>query len=387
MKQTTILQVLPSLVSGGVETGTLDLAKALVKQGYRSLVVSSGGPLVKTLEAQGSQHIQLAVHSKNPFTIWLNSRKLARLIERENVDLIHGRSRAPAWSALWASKLTEIPFIATFHGVYGHQNALKRWYNSVMLRGQHSIAVSRFVAKHIETIYPKYRHKIKLILRGIDIQAFAAKQTQALDELKDAWQLPDDKQIIILPGRLTRIKGHSILIEALETLPQRDFFCLFIGDEPGKEHYKQELERMIADKGLLANIKFTGNCAKMASAYSLADLVISASTKPESFGRVACEAQLMQRIVIATNHGGSQETISPALRPLMCKPNDSASMKQAIEQALALSQETRQKLGAEAAVYIRENFTLDKMCRDTIALYELELCKRSSSENVSRNLK
>lgn len=374
MRQKTILQVLPSLVSGGVETGTLDLAQALVKQGYRSLVVSSGGPMVKALEQQGSKHIEFPVHSKNPILMWWNSRKLAKLIKTQKVDLIHARSRAPAWSALWASKQSNIPFVTTFHGVYGHHNALKRWYNSAMLRSQHVIAVSKFVQQHIEEVYPTFNTKTKLIFRGIDLDRFELEEAQlAAKQLKTAWSVPEGKNIIMLPGRLTRIKGHQVLIEALAKLPHRNFYCLFVGDEPGKDAYKQELEALIAEKGLQAHVKLTGNFDNMPAAYALADLVISASVKPESFGRTACEAQVMQRMVVATNHGGSQETISPPYKSLMCKPRDSSSMAAAIERALAYSKDERTRQGIEAAAFVKENFSLSQMCRDTIALYELEL--------------
>lgn len=373
----TIMQVVPSLVSGGVETGTLDLARNLVEKGYRSIVVSSGGPLVGQLEKQGSQHISLPVHSKNPLLMLLNSRKLAKIVETESVNLIHARSRAPAWSCLWASKLVNIPFITTFHGVYGHQNGLKRWYNSAMLRSDKTIAVSEYVKNHIASVYPRFSHKVKLILRGIDLERFDRETTQNNEQqLRADWHLPENTNIIVLPGRLTRIKGHTVLIDALSKLQNQEFVCLFVGDEPGKDGYRKELESFIASKGMQDKFRFTGNIMDMPSVYKLADLVISASIKPESFGRIACEAQLMESIVVASNHGGSQETISPALRPYMCQPKDVVSMTHAIEKALQLNHEDRLALGAQAADYIRTHFTLDRMCQETIALYELELSKQ-----------
>jgi glycosyltransferase involved in cell wall biosynthesis len=366
----TVLQVLPSLVSGGVETGTLDLARELVKQGYRSVVISSGGPLVKMLKEQGTEHLTLPVHSKNPFLIWLNSRRIRKIIEKENIDLVHARSRAPAWSCLWATRNKKTPFITTFHGVYGHQNKLKRWYNSAMLRSDHTIAVSHYVENHIRDTYPHLGENVSTILRGIDLNSFKLEEAKfRAKNLRSEWNISPESKIIMLPGRLTRIKGHRILIEALSKLTRSDFFCLFVGDEPGKEHYKQELISLIQEKNLQDKVKFTGNCNDMASAYLLADVVISASIKPESFGRVACEAQLMHRLVVATDHGGSQETISPCLRRYMCKPNDAQSMADAISKALSLDEQEQIQIGDSAAEYVRKNFSLEKMCQDTISLY------------------
>ena len=286
-KKLRILQVLPSLVSGGVERGTLDLCRYLIQQGHEAWVVSSGGPLVKTLEDLGAKHIELNVHSKNPFIIWKNSQTLRRLIEKHQFDLVHARSRAPAWSCYWASKKENIPFVTTFHGRYGHQNNLKRIYNSVMLKGDTCIAVSQFIESHIKTIYPDHHTKIKLIPRGIDLATFSSSQAckERAIALRQEWNIAKHDKVIILPGRLTRLKGHQTFLEAIAQLKElSSAHCLIVGDEPGKDHYQQELQAFIDKQNLAKIVKFTGNCFDMPAIYQLADIVISASIKPESFG-------------------------------------------------------------------------------------------------------
>jgi glycosyltransferase involved in cell wall biosynthesis len=374
MSKLNVLQILPSLVSGGVETGTLDIASALVQQGHRAIIVSSGGPLVEPLEQLGAEHIQLPVHTKNPFLIWKNAKRLAHLIKSLNINIVHARSRAPAWSAYWATKRTNTTFITTFHGMYGHQNALKKWYNHVMLRGDMTIAVSDFIEQHIKQTYPCYPAAIKTIYRGIDTQRFDPNMV-SLGEcalIKKQWGVDQNKPIIMLPGRLTRLKGHEVFIRAIAKLNRNDIICLIVGDEPGKDHYRNELLALIKQLKLSSTIKLVGDCRHMPAAYKLSDIVISASTKPEAFGRVSCEAQLMNCLVIATKHGGSLETISPKLRPLMCLANDIDSMANSIKQALNLSLEEKSQTLKLAQSFINENFTLEKMCRDTLDVYELE---------------
>lgn len=376
-KKLRILQVLPSLVSGGVERGTLDLCQHLIEHGHEAWVVSSGGPLVKPLEDLGAKHIKLNVHSKNPFTIWKNSQTLKQLIQEHQFDLVHARSRAPAWSCYWASKKTKIPFITTFHGQYGHQNKLKRIYNSVMLKGDACIAVSKFIESHIKTVYPQHHTNIKLIHRGIDLATFSQSKTSKVNALalREKWNIAKDDKVIILPGRLTRLKGHQTFLNAITQLTELDsIHCLIVGDEPGKEHYQQALQAFIDKQKLTQKVQFTGNHYDMPALYQLADIVISASIKPESFGRIACEAQAMGCLVIATKHGGSLETIAPAQQQFMCEVKDSESMANSIKKALDYYGDKKQhelsKITESSRAYIEENFSLKKMCGDTIALYQ-----------------
>lgn len=376
-KKLRILQVLPSLVSGGVERGTLDLCNHLIEKGHEAWVISSGGPLVKVLEKMGAKHIQLNVQSKNPFKIWKNSKVLSQLIQKYQFDLIHARSRAPAWSCYWASQKAKIPFITTFHGQYGHQNSLKRAYNSVMLRGDACIAVSQFIETHIKTTYPQHHTNIKLIHRGIDLKTFTQNQKskENASSLRKQWNISEHDTVIILPGRLTRLKGHQTFLEAITKLKRQDSIrYLIVGDEPGKDHYQQELQAFILQHKLANKVQFTGNFYDMPAMYQLADIVISASIKPESFGRTACEAQAMGCLVIATNHGGSLETISPMQQQFMCEVKNSESMARSINKALNYCDEEyrqeRSKINECSRSYIEKNFSLDKMCSDTISLYQ-----------------
>ncbi|MFT6904550.1 MAG: glycosyltransferase involved in cell wall biosynthesis [Oleiphilaceae bacterium] len=373
-KKLRILQVLPSLFSGGVERSTLDLCRYLVDQGHEAWVVSAGGPLVEALEIAGAIHVTLPVHSKNPLTMWKNSFALIKLHQQQSFDIIHARSRAPAWSCYWASKKICIPFVTTFHGQYGHQNSFKKMYNGVMLKGDVCIAVSEFIASHITEIYPQHKTKIKLIREGIDLVSFSHNSPSvSISDLKAHWAIDNNHTVIILPGRLTRIKGHQIFLEALSQLKDASISCLIVGDETGKDHYQKELQEFIAAHQLSSIVKFTGNYYDMPAMYALADIVISASIKPESFGLIACEAQAMGCLVVATKHGGSLETIAPCQKQFMCEIKDSLTMAQAIKHAIDYcdinNQNLKQKIQIESREYIEQNFSLERMCQETLSLY------------------
>ena len=367
-----VMQVLPALISGGVERGTVDIAQALIKKSHQAIVVSSGGPMVAQLEQLGVLHITLPVHSKNPLTIKRNAGRLKQLIIDHKVDVIHARSRAPAWSCFWAARATNTPFMTTFHGAYGHQNCLKRRYNSVMLKSATTIAVSNFIAQHITEIYPSHPQHIQVIPRGIDTQLFSPSNTlnDRADILRKKWRIPTNKTVIMLPGRLTRLKGHTILIKALSQLPDSNFICLFVGDCHGSARYQQELETVINQYHLEKVIFLTGGCDDMAAAYHLANIVVSASTKPESFGRVTCEAQVMDCLVVATNHGGTKEVLAPSQQCFLCEPNNTDSMTQALKKALTTDKQVLNTIYKESRKYIEANFTLDKMCQATLAIYQ-----------------
>lgn len=380
-KPLKVMQVLPSLISGGVETGTIDIASALIKAGHRAIVVSSGGQMVSQLEQMGAEHITLPVHSKNPFIMWKNARTIKQLISDEQIDIVHARSRAPAWSCFWATQPTKTPYITTFHGTYGQKGRIKRWYNSIMLRSDITIAVSNFIAEHISSIYSettkklKPSHKVQVIHRGIDTHKFNFQNTlpEEILTLRKNWNVPDSNIVIMLPGRITRWKGHVFLIEALANIKQDNITCLMVGDNKGKDHYLEELNTLIQNHHLEDSIKIGGGCNNMPAAYCLADIVISASTDPEAFGRVACEAQAMERLIIATRHGGSLETIAPEQQHLMCDISDSKSLENSIRSALILCQEinkdTRASIVKASRQHIEINFTLELMCQDTLALY------------------
>jgi glycosyltransferase involved in cell wall biosynthesis len=388
-KTLNIMQVLPSLVSGGVETGTIDIARALIEAGHRAIVVSAGGSMVSQLNEMGAKHITMPVHSKNPFVIRKNARILKQLILGEGIDAVHARSRAPAWSCYWATKLTNTPYVTTFHGTYGHQGRLKRWYNSIMLRSDMTVAVSNFIAEHITSIYSdfvkKTKHENKIIHRGIDINKFdpEALTSERKLQLRKLWNVPEDHLVIMLPGRITRWKGQTFLIEALAKIQQDNITCLLVGDNKGKDHFVNELETLIHSHKLQNRIKLVGGCSDMPAAYSITDIVVSASTDPEAFGRVACEAQAMECLVIATKHGGSLETIAPEQQHLMCKVSDSESMAKSILTALVLTQEENNKkkhsVVSASRHYIEQHFSLELMCRDTLSLYQRVIDNKTAS--------
>ncbi len=383
------MQVLPSLVSGGVETGTIDIAKALVTADRKAIIISAGGQMVSQLDAIGARHINLPVDSKNPFVIWKNAQTLKQLIHKENIDVIHARSRAPAWSCYWAARSTKTPYITTFHGTYGHHSRIKRWYNSIMLRSDITIAVSNFIAEHIKYTYSDFllnsthQHKIKVIHRGIDTDKFNPDNVslERTAQLRLRWNIPENDLVIMLPGRITRWKGQVQLIEALANIPMENITCILVGDNKGKDHYVNELNNLIREHKLETQVKLVGGCNDMPAAYSLADIVVSASTDPEAFGRVACEAQAMKCLVIATKHGGSLETIAPQQQHLMCKVSDSEAMAQSMRNAIELcreeNQSRKQAIMNTSRHHIEQRFSLDLMCKTTLALYDQVIANKT----------
>ncbi|MGB0671240.1 MAG: glycosyltransferase family 4 protein, partial [Rhodospirillales bacterium] len=307
----TVLQVLPTLEmgGGGVERGTCEVAGAIVEAGGRALVASTGGTLEHELRRQGGELIQLPVDSKNPLVMYKNIERLAEIIRREKVEIVHARSRAPAWSALHAARRTGKHFVTTFHGTYGRQGLFKSTYNSVMGRGERVIAISRFIAGHIRQYYGVPADRIRVIHRGVDLARFDPKvvSAQRVVQLANQWRLTEGLPIVMLPGRLTRWKGQTIFIEALAKLGRQDIRAVIVGSDQGRTDYRQELENLIIRHGLAGVIRLVDHCPDMPAAYMLADVVVSASTEPEAFGRVVPEAQALGRPVVATDHGGARE--------------------------------------------------------------------------------
>ncbi len=366
-----VLQVLPGLGHGGAERSTVDVAAALVAAGGRAIVASGGGPLVPELERAGATHVALPAQSKNPWVMARNLGRLTQIIGQFGVDIVHGRSRAPAWSAWAAARRTGRPFVTTFHGTYNFGNPAKRWYNSVMTRGDRVIANSRFIADHIRANYRVDAARLRVIPRGIDLARFDAERIagERLDRLAQAWELPEGAPVVMLPGRLARWKGQAVLIDALGRLGRRDLRCLLVGAEQGRGGYRRELEARARRLGLQAVVRIAGHCDDMPAAYLLADVVVSASTDPEAFGRVAVEAQAMGRPPIATAHGGAAETVIDGETGWLVPPGDAEALAGALERALALGQAAREALAGRAIAHVREHFGRDLMCARTIALY------------------
>lgn len=370
--QPTILQILPELRSGGVERGTIEIAEALAVAGWRSLVVSAGGPMTEQLKRVNASHIELPVQSKNPFTILRNARRLEEIIKTHEVDIVHARSRAPAWSAWMATRNTQTAFITTFHGVYGLENNWKKKYNEVMVRGERVIAVSNFVAEHILSNYPCDPEKIRVIHRGADVERFRPELASGprIMQLAQSWHLPEDKPVILMPGRITRWKGQHVLLEALHKLPHRNFVCILLGESGHHTGYKQELEAMIEQLDLVGHARIIPPTTHMVDAYALAHMVVVPSIEPEAFGRVPVEAQAMGKPVITTDHGGACETVEHGITGWRIKPNDADALADAIQQVLNLPAETLQQMGETSRQRVCEHFSTAAMCNKTLDLYE-----------------
>ncbi|MEE4210503.1 MAG: glycosyltransferase family 4 protein [Parvularcula sp.] len=380
---TTLLQVIPKLIGGGAERTTLEVAQAFVEAGGRSLVVSSGGGMVGELEAQGSQHVAMPVESKNPLVISANASALADLIEREGVDLVHARSRAPAWSALKAARRTRRPFVTTYHGVYKAKDGLKRLYNSVMVRADAVIANSAFTAAHIQSEYAGQRYfdpsLVTTIPRGADLSRFdpAALDTQGMPSQASLF---GEGLKVVLPGRFTPWKGQEVLIDAASILAReghRDAFSfLLIGRMDEKPGYVEELRARIKTLGLEGSVRLADATDDMPTLLRAADVVVSASTEPEAFGRVAVEAQAAGRPIIASAHGGALETVIDGETGYLVPPGEAEALAKALLAVNHLGQEGREGMGRRGMAHARGTFTTEAMTAATLAIYARVLADR-----------
>lgn len=367
-----ICQIIPELSAGGAEQGCIDVATGLKKANCGSIVISNGGTRVPELLRGGTKHISLPVHSKNIITAWQNFNALKKIIDTENINIIHARSRAPAWSAYYAASAKRIPFMTTCHAPYNiKNNEWKRKYNAIMARGARVIAISEFVRDYLIHNYEIDESIIRLIPRGVDVQKFHPSLVTAerLIKLSNQWRVPDGARIILLPGRLTRWKGQSVLIEAMAKIKQNDLFAVLIGSDQGRTEYRSELETLIRDKNLEHRVRLMDHCTDMPAAYALSTIICSTSTEPEGFGRISIEAQAMGRMMIATNHGGSKETIINEKTGWLVKPNNSDELAQSIDHILKLSDEERNEIAINAFNHIHAHFTKDLMVQKTLDVY------------------
>ncbi len=362
----TVLQVLPALVAGGVERGTLEFAEAVVGAGWRALVASAGGPLVGPLERLGARHVTLPLGRKSPLGIWRNAAALERLVRAEKVDIVHARSRAPAWAALLASRRTGAHFVTTYHGTYNEGWPGKRLYNSVMARGERVIAISEFIAKHVRERHGVECPRLRVIPRGVDPARFdpAAVPPERVAALREAWKVPEGRPVVMLPGRLTRWKGQTVLLDAAARLPD-DLLVLLVG-EGG---LRRTLAKQAARLGIAERVRFCGHADDMPAALLLADLVVHASTDPEAFGRTVIEAQAMARPVVASDLGAPRETVEEGVTGWRVAPGDPEALAAAIRRALRTPAHLRAAMGGQARAAVLERYTKRAMQDATLALY------------------
>lgn len=370
-KAPVVMQIIPALGTGGAEQGCIDVAAELVRSGAKSIVVSHGGHRIPEILRGGSIHVDLPVHSKNPFVMWRNIARLRKLIREHDVDIVHARSRAPAWSAWKAVENTRARFMTTCHAPFNISGDVKKFYNSSIARGERVIAISNYVREYLLKNYEIEDRNIRLVHRGVAIEKFhpnAVAPTHLIKLSKD-WRLPDGCTIVMMPARVTRWKGHLVLVEAMAKLKRDDVFCVMIGDDQGRSEFTAEVETAIQEKGLEGRVRMVGYCGDMPAAYMLANVVVSASTDPEGFGRVPIEAQAMGRPIVATNHGGAMETILPGETGWLVEPGNAEELAKAIDEALAMTPEQRAYMATHAMMHIAENFTRSRMVDQTMDVY------------------
>ena len=373
-----ILQVIPKLGYGGAETGCFDLAHFLSENGCKSYIVTSGGPLLKYINKKKVTVLRLPVQSKNPILILINSLILSIIIFFLNIDIVHARSRAPAWSSLIATIITRRKFVTTFHGTYNFKSNLKKWYNSVMVRSDLIIAGSNFIFSHIQENYTKYLkdQKFLVIFRGINTEYFNPKKIKESDKilLKKNWKIEDKKKVILLPGRLTYWKGQELFIESLsilkKKLPALDFVAVILGSDQGRKIYKKKLVRLVEQYRLNNSVIFVDHLELMPIAYEISDLVVSSSVEPEAFGRVSVEAQSMEKPIIASNIGGSNETIINDKTGFLFEAGNPNKLGEKLVEVLNLSEVTLNGIGAEGRKNVIIKFNVEKMCNSTYSEYK-----------------
>ena len=374
-----VLQVIPKLGYGGAETGCYDIAHYLPENNCESFIVTSGGELLKFVDKKKVKVIKLPVNSKNPLLIFFNSLALIWIILYNNISIVHARSRAPAWSCYLATILTGRKFVTTFHGTYNFKSKLKKFYNSVMVKSDLIIAGSNFIFSHIKENYSKYfdvNKRLRVIFRGINVDYFDPTTKIESDEKKllKQWEIEKDKKIILLPGRLTSWKGQELFIEAINLvnieLGYEAFYVVILGSDQGRDLYKKKLTRLSEQFRMNNQVRFIDHCKDMALAYKISDIIVSASTEPEAFGRVAVEAQSMEKPIIASNIGGSNETIIDEKTGFLFDSGNSKSLSQKILKLLYLDETSLKLIGTEGRKNVIKKFNVEKMCFSTYSEYK-----------------
>jgi len=374
-----VLQVIPKLGYGGAETGCYDLAHYLHENNCSSFIATSGGDLIKFIDKKKVKLFRLPVHSKNPLIIIFNTFALVFIILVNGISIVHARSRAPAWSCFFATKITRKKFVTTFHGTYNFNNSIKKFYNSIMVRSNLIIAGSNFIFSHINKNYSKYlgaKKKLLVVFRGINVDYFDPSTTTETQEkqLLIDWQIDKSKKIILLPGRLTSWKGQESFIEALSLVNKElgydSFYGVILGSDQGRNVYKKKITRLVEQHRLTNQLKFIEHCKNMPVAYKISDLIVSASIEPESFGRVAVEAQSMKKPILASDIGGSNETVENGKTGFLFEAGNPISLSNKILEILKLDESTLKSMGNEGRKNIIKKFNVEKMCFSTYSEYK-----------------
>ncbi|MDC0947531.1 glycosyltransferase family 4 protein [Candidatus Pelagibacter sp.] len=374
-----VLQVIPKLGYGGAETGCYDLAHYLHENNCTSFIATSGGNLIKFIDKKKVKLFRLPVHSKNPLIIIFNTFALVFIILVNGISIVHARSRAPAWSCFLATKITRKKFVTTFHGTYNFNNSIKKFYNSIMVRSNLIIAGSNFIFSHINKNYSKYlgaKKKLLVIFRGINVDYFDPSTTTETQEkqLLIDWQIDKSKKIILLPGRLTSWKGQESFIEALSLVNKElgydSFYGVILGSDQGRNVYKKKIIRLVEQHRLTNQLKFIEHCKNMPVAYKISDLIVSASIEPESFGRIAVEAQSMKKPILASDIGGSNETVENGKTGFLFEAGNPVSLSNKILEILKLDESTLKSMGNEGRKNIIKKFNVEKMCFSTYSEYK-----------------
>ena len=374
-----VLQVIPRLGYGGAETGCYDIAHYLAEQNCGSYIATSGGDLLKFVKKSKVKVFKIPVHSKNPLIIILNTIMMTFLILIKKINIVHARSRAPAWSCYFACLITNTIFVTTFHGTYNFKSKLKKFYNSIMLRSKLTIAGSNFIFGHINDNYSEYltKHKkLRVIFRGINVDYFNSKNISILkqEKLKREWSIEPNKFIILMPGRLTYWKGQEKFIEALNILIEdynfTNFHAILLGSDQGRKVYSKKLFSLVERYSLSKKISFINHCGEMPLAYSLADVVVSASVEPEAFGRIAVESQSMGKPIIASNIGGSKETVLNKKTGFLYKHDDPRELAKCLNTVIQLSQEELKLMGNEGRKNVTKKFDVELMCESNLREYK-----------------
>ena len=374
-----VLQVIPKLGYGGAETGCFDIAHYLYENNCDSFLITNGGPLTKFINKKKVKYIRLPVHSKNPLLMFLNTILISIIVLIFNINIIHARSRAPAWSCFFAAKITRRKFVTTFHGTYNFNNKIKKFYNSIMVRSDLIIAGSNFIFNHIQNNYQEYlnnKKKLLVIFRGINIDYFDPLTTLTTEEDKlfKSWNLEIEKKTILFPGRLTEWKGHKMFLDALNKtniqLGHKAFKAIILGSDQGRNLYKKKLESLVEQYRMKDQVKFVEHYKNMPLAYKICDFVVSASIEPEAFGRIAVEAQSMEKPIFASNLGGSKETVIDNKTGILFEAGNSDELSKKIIEFLTLNKTTIEKMGKEGRKNVSLKFNVEKMCISTYSEYK-----------------